>query len=58
MLLPSLKPSFSYLLLKFVYVTSQLRHSKVVHPFPALDEVKFLNRGVIVVKATFENFCA
>ena len=32
MLLPSRKPSSSYLLLKFVYVTSQLRHSLVVHP--------------------------
>ena len=32
MLLPSRKPSSSYSLLKFVYVTSQLRHSLVVHP--------------------------
>ena len=32
MLLPSRKPSSSYSLLKFVYVTSQLRHSIVVHP--------------------------
>ena len=31
MLLPSRKPSSSYSLLKFVYVTSQLRHSLVVH---------------------------
>ena len=31
MLLPSQKPS-SYSLLKFVYVTSQLRHSLVVEP--------------------------
>ena len=34
MLLPSRKPSSSYSLLKFVYVTSQLRHSLVVHPPP------------------------
>ena len=33
MLLPSQKPSSSYSLSKFVYVTSQLRHSLVVHPF-------------------------
>ena len=32
MLLPRRKPSSSYSLLKFVYVTSQLRHSLVVHP--------------------------
>ena len=32
MLLPSRKPSSSYSLLKFVYVTSQLRHSLVVQP--------------------------
>ena len=32
MLLPSRKPSSSYSLLKFVYVTSQLRHSLVMHP--------------------------
>ena len=32
MLLPSQKPSPSYSLLKFVYVTSQSRHSLVVHP--------------------------
>ena len=32
MLLPGRKPSSSYSLLKFVYVTSQLRHSLVVHP--------------------------
>ena len=32
MLLPSRKPCSSYSLLKFVYVTSQLRHSLVVHP--------------------------
>ena len=31
MLLPSQKPSSSYLLLTFVYVTNQLRHSLVVH---------------------------
>ena len=31
MLLPSQKPSL-YLLLKFVYITSGLRHSLVVHP--------------------------
>ena len=31
MLLPSQKPSSLYSLLKFVYVTSQLRHSLVVH---------------------------
>ena len=31
MLLPSRKPSYYYSLLKFVYVTSQLRHSLVVH---------------------------
>ena len=32
MLLPNQKPSSSYSLLKFIYVTSQLRHSFVVHP--------------------------
>ena len=32
MLLPSQKPSSSYSLLKFVYVSSQLYHSFVVHP--------------------------
>ena len=32
MLLPSREPSSSYSLLKFVYVTSQLRHSLAVHP--------------------------
>ena len=32
MLLPSQKPSSSYVLLKFVYVTSQFRHSLVVRP--------------------------
>ena len=32
MVLPNRKPSSSYSLLKFVYVTSQLRHSLVVHP--------------------------
>ena len=32
MLLPSRKPSSSYSPLKFVYVTSQLRHSLEVHP--------------------------
>ena len=32
MLLPSRKPSSSYSLLKFVYVTSHLRHSLVVQP--------------------------
>ena len=31
MLLPSEKLSFSYSLLKFVYVTSQLRHSLAVN---------------------------
>ena len=43
MLLPRQKPS-SYLLLSFFYVTSQLRHFLVVHPFlrkildPPLEE--------------------
>ena len=32
MLLPSRKPSYYYSLLKFVYVTSQLRHALVVTP--------------------------
>ena len=32
MLLPSRKPSSSYSLLKFIYVTSQVHHSLVVHP--------------------------
>ena len=32
MLLPSQKPSSSYSLLNFVYVTSQLRHPLVVYP--------------------------
>ena len=32
MLLPCQKPSSSYSLLKYVYVTSQLRHPLVVHP--------------------------
>ena len=32
MLSPNQKPSSSYSLLKFIYVTSQLRHSFVVHP--------------------------
>jgi len=32
MLLPSQKPSSSYSLLKFVYITSQLRHWLVVYP--------------------------
>ena len=32
MLLPSQKPSYYYSILKFVYVTSQLRHPLVVHP--------------------------
>ena len=32
MLLPSQKPSSSYSLLKFLYVTSQLRHFLEVHP--------------------------
>ena len=31
MLLPSQKPCSSYSLLKFVYVTTQLRHLLVVH---------------------------
>ena len=31
MLLPSQKPSSSYSFLKFVYVTSQFRHSLVAH---------------------------
>ena len=33
-LLPSQKPPSSYSLLKFVYVTSRLRHSLVGHPLP------------------------
>ena len=33
-LLPSQKPPSSYSLLKFVYVTSRLRHSLVGHPHP------------------------
>ena len=32
MLLPSQKPSSLHSLLKFIYVTTQLRHSFVVHP--------------------------
>ena len=32
MLLPSQKPSPLYSLLKFVHVTSQIRHSLVIHP--------------------------
>ena len=49
MLLPSRKPSSSYSLLKFVYVTSQLRHSLVVHPLlrkildPPLQEKEVKN---------------
>ena len=45
MLLPSRKPSSSYSLLKFVYVTSQLRHSLVVHPLlrKILDPPLILN---------------
>ena len=31
---PGVKPSSSYSLLKFVYLTSQWRHSLVVHPLP------------------------
>ena len=33
-LLPSQKPPSSYSLLKFVYVTSRLRHALVGHPLP------------------------
>ena len=33
MLLPGQKPSSLHSLLKFVFVTSQLRHSLVVNPF-------------------------
>ena len=39
MLLPSQKPSPSYSLLKFVYVTSQLYHVLMVQPLPKKNPV-------------------
>ena len=44
MLLPSQMPSSSYSLLKFIYFTSQLRHSFVVHPLlrKILDPPQFI----------------
>ena len=51
MLLPSRKPSSSYSLLKFVYVTSQLRHSLVVHPLLR----KILDPPLLSIKKTVEN---
>ena len=47
MLLPSQKPSSSYSLLKFVYVTKQLRHSIVVHTSwicPCINYIQELGR--------------
>ena len=58
MLLPSRKPSSSYSLLKFVFVTSQLRHSLVVHPLlrkildPPLSRVMQLLHFVFVCVST------
>ena len=71
MLLPSRKPSSSYSLLKFVYVTSQLRHSLVVHPLlrkildPPLSQMLHATESAFVmpcwgrlsVKLNLKMFC-